>query len=331
MTSTSQRLMLVLAAGLCAASVVQAQTAVTAATSAGGKPLNIVVPYAGGGAADPVMRPLAQKLQERLGRPVLIDNRPGANGLIGTQHVIRAPADGNTILYHITSLIQNVALSRNRPTYDFTKDLEPMVLLGRQTVVLMVPANSPYKTFPDLAKAIKARPADFAYGSYGSGSTSHIYGEALRSALGVEMPHAAFRGTAALVQEMMAGRIPMAFVSATTSVERERDHTLRAIAVAGPKRMELLPNVPTLAELGYVGFEATGWWGLFMRPETPRAIADPLNAAIRATLQEPDMKARLRDAALEATNESPEQIAATMATDFKHWEALSRKFNISSD
>lgn len=299
--------------------------------SSNGRPLTIVVPYAGGGAADPVVRPLAQKLQDRLGRPVIVDNRPGANGVIGTQHVLRQPADGNTILYHITSLIQALALSRNKPPYDFNQDITPLTLLGRQSVVLVVPAGSPWRNFGELARAIKAQPAQFAYGSYGSGSTSHIYGEALRAALGVDMPHAAFRGTAPLLQEMMGGRIPMAFVSAATAVEREADKTLRSVAAAAPRRLELLPQVPTLAELGYPGFESTGWWGLFIKSGTPAAVQDPLLAAIRATLQEPDMQARLRLAALELSSETPAQIAAAMRTDYQHWEALSRRFNITSD
>lgn len=321
---------------LCSAAVLAilaSATALPALAQAqpGGRPLTIVVPYAGGGAADPVVRPLAQKLQERLGRTVIVDNRPGANGLIGTQHVLRQPADGNTILYHITSLIQNVALSRSKPAYDFNKDIQPLVLLGRQSVVLVVPGASPYRTFPDLAKAIKATPVSFAYGSYGSGSTSHIYGEALRAALNVEIPHAAFRGTAPLVQEMLGGRIPMAFVSATTAIERDNDKSLRAVAVASSKRMELLSHVPTLAEMGYTGFESTGWWGLFLRSGTPAAVADPLLATIRSVLQEPDMQARLRQAGLEPSAETPEQIAANMKKDYQHWESLSQRFNISVD
>lgn len=296
-----------------------------------GRTLSIVVPYAGGGAADPVVRPLAQKLQERLGRPVIVDNRPGANGVIGVQHVLRQPADGNTILYHITSLVQALALSRGKPPYDFNQDIAPLALLGRQSVVLVVPAASPYRTFADLARAAKAQPAQFAYGSYGSGSTSHIYGEALRAALGIEMPHVAFKGTAPLLQEMMGGRIPMAFVSAATAVEREADKTLRSVAVAAPRRLELLPQAPTLAELGYPGFEFTGWWGLFIKAGTPAAVVDPLLATLRSVLQEPDMQARLRQAALELSNETPPQIAAAMRADYQHWEALSRRFNITSE
>ena len=296
-----------------------------------GRPLGIVVPYAAGGAADPVVRPLAQRLQERLNRQVIVDNRPGANGVIGVQYMLRQPADGNTILYHITSLVQALALSRGKPPYDFNQDIAPLTLLGRQSVVLVVPGASPYRNLADLVRAAKAQPTQFAYGSYGTGSTSHIYGEALRTAISVDMPHVAFKGTAPLLQEMMGGRIPMAFVSAATAVEREADKTLRSVAVAAPRRLELLPQVPTLAELGYPGFETTGWWGLFIKSGTPASVVDPLLATVRAILQEPDMQARLRQAALELSSETPQQVAAVMRADYQHWEALSRRFNITSE
>jgi tripartite-type tricarboxylate transporter receptor subunit TctC len=318
----------------CAGIVATAYSSSTFAQNAApltGRPLTIVVPYAGGGAADSLLRPLAQKLQDRLGRPVIVDNKPGANGVIGTQHLLRLPADGNTIMFHITSLVQSLALSRGKPPYDFNQDIAPLVFLGRQSVVLVVPGNGPWKTFPEMAKAIKAQPSQFSYGSYGAGSTSHIYGEALRVALGVEIPHVAFKGTAPLVQEMLGGRIPMAFVSATTAVERDPDKSLRSVAVAAPKRLELLPQVPTLLELGYPGFESTGWWGLFMKAGTPSTVADPLLAAIRTALQEPDIQARLRQAALEPSAETPAQISAVMRNDYQFWEGLSKRFNITTD
>lgn len=312
-------------AALAAAPALRAQPA------ASGRTLSIVVPYAAGGAADPVVRPLAQRLQDRLGRPVIVDNRPGAAGVIGVQYMLRQPADGNTILYHITSLVQAPALSRSKPPYDFNQDIAPLTLLGRQSVVLVVPAASPYRTLADLVRGARAQPAQFAYGSYGTGSTSHIYGEALRTAIGVDMPHVAFKGTAPLLQEMLGGRIPMAFVSAATAIEREADKTFRAVAAAAPRRLDLLPHVPTLTEAGYPGFETTGWWGLFVKAGTPPAVADPLLATIRLILQEPDMQARLRQAALELSSETPQQIAAAMRSDYQHWEALSRRFNITAE
>lgn len=297
-----------------------------------GRPLTIITPYAaGGGAADPVVRPLAQRLQEVLGRTVINDNKPGANGIIGTQYVLRLPPDGNTVLFHITSLIQNIALSRGKPPYDISKDIQPLVLLGRQAVVLVVPWSSPYQTLADLAQAAKASPAAFSFGSYGAGSTSHIYGEQLRAAWNIEMPHIAFRGTGPLLQDMLGGRVPMAFVSAATAIERQGDKGLRLIGVAHTKRLEQLPQVPTMREQGYTGFDATGWWGLFLRSGTPAQIADPLRAAIRTILAEPDMVGRLRQAGLEPSSETPEQILAAMRQEYLQWEALSKRFNITME
>lgn len=296
-----------------------------------GRPVTIVVPYAAGGAADPVVRPLAQRLQELWGRPVLIDNRPGANGTIGTQYVINAPGDGHVILFHITGLIQNLALAKSKPPYDPFKDLQPVALIGRQAVALATPSGSAYKAFPDLASAIKATPASFSYGSYGTGSTSHIYGEVLRSALGVDIPHIPFKGTAPLLQEMMGGRVPMAFVSSQTAIDRERDKSLRIVAMTGTKRMEQLPDVPTLAEFGYKGFEATGWWALFISATTPKPLADRLSADIRKVLAEPDMVKRIRDGGTEPTSETPEQFRTAMKTEYGYWESVVRKFNITNE
>lgn len=295
------------------------------------KALTLVVPYAAGGAADPVVRPLAQRLQEVLARPVLVDNKSGANGLIGTQYLLRQPPDGLTVLFHITSLIQNIALSRGKPPYDFAKDIQPLVLLGRQAVVLVVPSSGPYQSLADLARAAKANPGAFSFGSYGAGSTSHIYGEQLRAAWNIEMPHVAFRGTSPLLQEMLGGRVPMAFVSAATAIERQGDKGLRPIAVAHSKRLSALPQVPTLSELGYAGFDHTGWWGLFLRAGTPAPLADQLRSAIRTILQEPDMIGRLQLAGVEPSSETPEQITAAMQNEYRHWEALGRRFNITTD
>lgn len=295
------------------------------------KPLTLLVPYAPGGAADPVVRPLAQRLQEVLARTVLVDNKAGANGVIGTQYLLRQPPDGSTVLFHITSLIQNIALSRGKPPYDFATDIQPLVLLGRQAVVLVVPSASPYQSLVDLARAAKANPGGFSFGSYGAGSTSHIYGEQLRAAWNIEMPHIAFRGTSPLLQDMLGGRVPMAFVSAATAIERQGDKGLRPIAVAHSKRLELLPQVPTFSELGYTNFDSTGWWGLFLRAGTSAPVADRLRKAIRTILQEPDMVGRLQLAGLEPSSETPEQIMTAMQNEYRHWETLSRRFNITME
>lgn len=302
-----------------------------ARAQADAKPLTLLVPYAAGGAADGVVRPLAQRLQEALARPVLVDNKAGANGLIGTQYLLRQPPDGLTVLFHITSLIQNIALSRGKPPYDIAKDFEPLVLLGRQAVVLVVPSASPYRSLADLARAAKTHPGNFSYGSYGAGSTSHIYGEQLRAAWNIDMPHVAFRGTSPLLQDMLGGRVPMAFVSAATAIERQGDKGLRSLAVAHSRRLTALPQVPTLSELGYAGFDHTGWWGLFLRAGTPAPVADRLRDAIRTILREPEMIGRLELAGLEPSSETPSQITAAMQSEYRHWEALSQRFNITAE
>jgi tripartite-type tricarboxylate transporter receptor subunit TctC len=301
------------------------------AQGASAKPLTLLSPFAAGGPADPMLRLLAVRLQEMGGgRTVVVDSKPGANGAIATQYTINSPADGNTVMFQATGLIQNLAIAKTKP-YDPFRDLRPVALIGRTAAILVVPSASPYKTLPDLAKAIKANPASFSFGSYGTGSVSHFYGEVLRSALGVEIPHVPFKGTGPLLTEMMAGRIPLAFVSASTAIDRSKDGTLRVLAVAAEKRVSVLPAVPTLAEVGYKGFEAEGWWGLFMRADTPKPVADKMVADMKKVLNEPDIAARVREQGVFPTDETPEQFAAAMKTEYQFWEALAKKFNITND
>jgi tripartite-type tricarboxylate transporter receptor subunit TctC len=276
------------------------------------------------------MRPFAARLQEVAGRTVVIDYRPGANGVIGTQHVINAPADGNTMLFGITSLIQHVAVAKTKP-YDPFRDLQPVALIGRTNAVLAVTAASPWKTVQELIKAMQASPGGFAYGSFGSGSASHIYGEALKLAAKVDIPHVPSKGMAPLLVEMLAGRIQYAFVAATTAVEKERDKRFRMLGTAGPTRMALLPHVPTLTEEGLSGFEPTGWWAFFVRSGTPKPVTDRLTADIRKVLLEPEIAMRLKESALDAADDSPQQFAAAMKSDFHIWESLARRLNISLD
>ncbi|MFD4838268.1 Bug family tripartite tricarboxylate transporter substrate binding protein [Achromobacter sp. NPDC058515] len=295
------------------------------------RPLNIVVPFQGGGPSDAIVRPLAQSLSERLTRPVVVENRPGANGSIGTIYVARQPPNGDTILFHITGFIQTPALSRKSPTYSFDKEFEPVALLGRQAVALAVPGSSPYKTVAELVAAIKAKPVDFAYGSYGVASTSHIYGEVLRTELGVDMPHIAFQGMGPLLQEMLAGRIPIAFVSVVTAVERRKDKSLRILAVTGPTRLASLPDVPTMEELGYEGFNTTGFYALFVSAKTPDAIRTPLIKALQASLSEDAIKTRLNDVGLEQSDETLTEFSQSLKRDFSTWQNLGKSLDISNE
>ena len=293
-------------------------------------PVTIVVPYAAGGPSDGLLRPLAPQLQAQWGQPVIIDNRPGANGTIGVQYVQSRPADGKTLLFHITALIQNIALYKNLP-YDPFRDLAPVVLLGRQNNALVVPEDSPYKTVQDLVAAIKANPEKFAYGSYGNGSTTHIYGKLFAFALGVDIPHLAFKGEGPVLTEILAGRLPFSFTSAASAAVRAKDGSMRVLAQTGPARTKFFPDVPTMAEVGYPQFELTGWWGIFMPSGAPKSIRDQIANDLRAVLRQPELQARLDALALEPSASTPEQVMAEIKHETEQWVRITRQFNISLD
>lgn len=232
------------------------------------------------------------------------------------------------MLFHVTGLIQTLALYKT-PPYDPFRDLLPLALIGRQATALAVSASSPYTTLQALGDAVRARPADFSFGSYGNGSTSHIYGELLRATWKVDIPHVPYRGEGPLLPELMTGRTPMAFVSAATAVTRQKDRTLRILAVAAPRRTPMLPDVPTFAEQDIQGFDLTGWFGLFVSSATPQAIVQKMTADVRQVLNESEISTRLRDLALEPASDTPPEITRFMKEDQQRWAALIRRFNIT--
>jgi len=293
-------------------------------------PVTITVPYAAGGPTEGLMRPLAPQLQALWGQPVIIDNRPGANGTIGVQYFAGRPGDGQSLLFHITALIQNVALYKNLP-YDPVRDLVPVLLLGRQNNALVVPKDSPYKTVQELVAAIKANPGKFAYGSFGNGSTTHIYGQLFANAIGVDIPHLSFKGEGPVLTEILAGRLHFSFTSAASAAVRAKEGSMRVLAQTGPIRTKFFPDVPTLAESGYPQFELTGWWGIFMPAGTPKALRDQIAADIRTTLRQPDIQARLDSTALAPTDSSPDQVLAEIKQETAQWIKLTKQFNISLD
>jgi tripartite-type tricarboxylate transporter receptor subunit TctC len=294
------------------------------------KTVSIVVPFAPGGPTDVVVRPLAQRLAEKWGQPVILDQRSGANGIIAAQYTIKAPADGYTLMFGISGLIQNLSLQKKQP-YDFFKDLTPVALIGRQANGVAVSSNSPYKTIGDLVAALKTDGGKMSYGSFGIGSSSHIYGQLLNSKLGGSMPHVAYRGEGPLMPDLMTGRVSLAFVSAATAVIRSKDGTLRVLAVTGPDRLPMLPEVPTLAEVGLSGFDLLGWWGIFMPTGVPAAVAEKISRDVHAVLREPEMRARLGDYALVPDEANSAQLTNAFKAEFKSWDALIKRFNISAD
>ena len=292
------------------------------------KTVTLLVPYGAGGSADVLARSLGDKLSKTWNVPVVVDNRSGANGIVATQALMRAPADGHTILMQLTGVIQNLSLYKKLP-YDPFVDIVAVTQIGTQPMGLAVSPQSPHKDVISLVKALANDPSKGAYGSFGTGSTGHIFGELLRSSARSTMPHVPYRGEAPLIPEIMTGRVDLGFVSTATAAERGNDGTLRILAVTGPKRQPTLPNVPTMDEVGLKGFDIVGWYGLFVPKGTPAKTVERISEDTKAALARPEMVYRFMQLAIEPTGTTPKQFEAILHEDFNRWDALIKRFNIA--
>lgn len=291
------------------------------------KPVVLVVPFTPGGTGEALFRPLAKRLSERWKQPVLIDNKPGANGLIGTQYVMRAPGDGHTLLFHVPGILQNALLMKDAK-YDPFKSFKPIISIGSQPLVLATSAKSPYRNLAEFIEAGRKPNANFSYGSIGAASTYHIYGELLANATKVDMPHVAYKGTAPMMMDLLAQRISVGFVTANSGVQYRKDDGLRPLAVNGTARLPALPDVPTLAELGYKGFEQVGWYGIFVPASTPDSLVAKISSDIGTELKSPEMSKILEGLYIMHADSDPASFGAIMRNDYQKWAELIKRFDI---
>lgn len=257
------------------------------------KPVKIVVPWAPGGATDVIARVLGQKLGERLGQPVIVENKAGAGGNIGTASFIREAADGHTLLMGTSSTNAiNPSLYRSLP-FDPVKDFTPIMLVATVPNVLVVATQSPYQSVEDIVKAAKAEPGKVSYGSGGNGSSQHIAAAIFSQVTGSSLMHVPYKGSGPAAADLMAGHVALMFD--TGSMAHIKGHKLKALAVASSQRVPALPEVKTFEELGYKGVQAAAWYGFYAPAKTPESVADRLNKELNAVLQDPEVKKRLSD------------------------------------
>ncbi|CAN5366387.1 tripartite tricarboxylate transporter substrate binding protein [soil metagenome] len=294
------------------------------------KPVTIVMPYQAGGSGDVIARPLAEKLGRMWGQPVIVDNRPGANGVIATEFAAKAPADGYTLLYHITGIIQNPSLYKN-VRYDPFKDFDPLMQIGGQAMGVSVPANSPYKTVDQLLQSAVGKSGGLTYGSIGFGMTGQIYSELLTKGRSMPATHVPYKGQPAMVVDLVADRMDMALLSAAEASLRAKSNAVRVLAVTGTERVAQMPDVPTLKELGYKGFEMVGWHGLFAPAGTPADVEAKITADVATVLKDPEIVKLLADQAINVTANGPKEFSKIMRNDYEQWGALIRKFDIRID
>jgi tripartite-type tricarboxylate transporter receptor subunit TctC len=296
------------------------------------RPLRLVAPYAAGGPIDISARLLAAKLQESLGQPVVVENRPGAGGNIGVDLIAKGPADGyNLVMSAIATLAINPSLYPSLP-YDPLKDLRHVTLLVQVPNVLVVSNDLPAKSVQDLVALAKQRPGKLDFGSGSTGSTGHLAGELFKMMTGTYMVHIPYKGSAPALADMMAGRIDLMFDNLASALPSVRAGKVRALATTTLKRSSFLPELPTLDESGLKGFDMTTWWGVSVAAKTPQAVVDRLSSEILKAMDAPDMKERLHNMGSDAPAiRTPEQFTAFVASELKTYTELVKRSGAKAD
>jgi tripartite-type tricarboxylate transporter receptor subunit TctC len=283
------------------------------------KPIRLIVPFPAGGATDFMARSLAQKLSERLGQPIVVDNRGGAGGTIGAEAVASAPPDGYTLLFSTMGVLAINPSLYDKLRYDPVKDFVPVSLTHTTANLLVVHPSVPAKDVKELIALAKAKPGTLTFGSSGNGTSSHLSGELFKSMAGIDITHVPYKGTGPALTDLLTGRISMMIDTVSVHVENVNAGKLRALGVTSAKRTPSLPNVPTIAEAGLPGFDVSIWLGVLAPAKTPPDVVARLNSEIRKVMAEPEMKAQLAKAGIDPLTSTPDEFAATIKSDMAKW------------
>ncbi|NMM08274.1 tripartite tricarboxylate transporter substrate binding protein [Polaromonas sp.] len=319
------------AAAFCAAlSLVSLSTSAADADAYPNRPIKVVVGFAAGGSSDTVMRILAPRMSELLKQSIVIDNRPGAGGNIASDYLIKAPADGYTVMLGtIGSLAVNQHL--NKLSYNPVTDMVALSMAVVFSNILVVNASSPIRSLDDYVRQGKAVNSPLSFGSSGIGSSGHLAGELLKSAAGLRNQHVAYRGGGPAMNDLLGGVLQSIFSSPTDALQFIQAGKLRPLATTGSKRLEVLPQVPTIAESGFPGFETTNWYAFVAPQRTPAEVIQRLNAAIVATLTDPGVVAQLRKLGLDPMPSTSDEAARFIRTESDKWGSLVRKAGLKGE
>lgn len=294
-----------------------------------GRPVRIVVPFPTGGQADFQARLVAPRLSAALGVPVIVDNKPGASSIIGVQEVTRAAPDGHTLLYTIASpIVINPHLFSHLP-YDPLHDLIPVKLMAVAAQVLVANASVPASNVSELIAYAKAHPGKLNFGSYGQGTSSHLYGEILRSSAGIDIVHVPYKGAGDAINDLLAGRIDLMFMGLTAPLPHVRQGTLKLLGVVGDKRSSSAPDVPSFEEQGIHGLELRGWLGVFAPAGTPAPVVNRLESELATILHDPEIVDRFRQGGSEAASGASVAFAAVVRDDYQKWGEVVRRLGIA--
>src|SRR6266700_5777583 len=294
------------------------------------RPIKIIVPYAAGGAVDIVARTIGQPLAEALKQPVIVDNRPGASANIGMEMVAKATPDGYTLLMASNGIATNMALFPQL-AFDGRRDFAPIAKIGYAPLVIVAPASSPAKSLKDLIAMAKAEPGKLTYASAGNGSSGHLAGELLKSTAKIDILHVPYKGGAPAITDLLGERISFMPINPVEVIAHIRGGRLRALAVASDKRFPLLPDLPTVAEAGLPGYEASVWWGLVAPAKTSTDIVRQLNAETNKALANPAIANRLAELGVVVTPGTPDQFSAFIKSQTELWSGVIKSAGIQPD
>ena len=295
------------------------------------KPIRIIVPYTPGGASDITARLLAERMSTRLGQPVTVDNRAGASGIIGTEAVAKAAPDGYNLVFVASSHVVNQALFGNL-SYDPIKSFAPISQTANVQLVMVVPATLGVNTLAEFVALAKAKPGTLSYASSGSGSNPQLFAEMFKQSAGLDLLHVPYKGSTAAHTDLLAGRTHLMFDALASVGPHVKSGRLKLLAVAGPTRSALLPDVPTVAEAGKLpGYGATSWGALLAPAGTPKPVIDRLHQETVAILNAPDVKERLGGLGAEVVASTPQQLADIMLREEARYSKLVRDLKIKPD
>ena len=294
------------------------------------KPVRFVVPYPPGGGTDVIARIVQERFQALLGQPILIDNKGGAGGSVGTELVARAAPDGYTVLFTLSSHTINPAIFP-KLTFDTVKDFESVGLVASLPQILVANPQVPANTIAELVALAKAKPDSLAYASVGNGSPGHLAGELFKLRTGTQMTHIPYRGGGPAVTDVMGGQVPLLWVSIPAAAQFVKAGKLKPLGVSTLKRSAAFPDVPTLQEAGIADFEVDSWYAMFVPARTPKPVIERLNKALNSIVGEPAIREKLLAQGAEGVGGTPEALTRTVAAELPKWAKLAKDASIKAD